>query len=141
MSPRTFDEEPTVIVERRTEGSPGAFLAGMAIGAGIALLLAPQTGRDLRRNLGRTARRAKRSANQLARDLREKAEDAYTDTRHEVEARVADARDTLRERRQDMTDAVRSGRAAAREARTAFERRLAESRSSRTAEPGGNEGD
>jgi gas vesicle protein len=141
MSPRPFDDEPTVIVERRNGSSAGAFLAGIALGAGLALLLAPQTGHELRRQIRRSARRARRSANELARDLRERAEDAYADARSEVESRVSDAKEAIRDRRQDVTDAVKSGRVAAREARTAFERRLAESRHGRPAADGGAEGD
>ena len=131
---RNFDEEPTVIVERRNGGGTGVFLAGLAIGAGLALLFAPSSGAELRRNMRRTARRAQRTAGHIARDVRERATDAIADARAGVETRIKDARTVLRERRQDMNDAVRSGRAAARDARTAFERRLAEVRSSR-AEP------
>ena len=128
---RNFDEEPTVIVERRNGGGTGVFLAGLAIGAGLALLLAPSSGAELRRNMRRTARRAQRTAGHIARDVRERATEAIAEARDEFESKVKDARDVLRERRQAMNDAVRSGRAAARDARTAFERRLAESRANR----------
>ncbi|NUQ13353.1 MAG: YtxH domain-containing protein, partial [Gemmatimonadaceae bacterium] len=53
---RHIDEEPTVVFERRGSGGPGMFLAGLAIGAGLALLLAPSSGAELRRNLRRSAR-------------------------------------------------------------------------------------
>jgi gas vesicle protein len=135
MSLRNYDDEPTVIVERRDGAGAGMFLAGLAIGAGLALMMAPQSGAEFRRHLRRTARRARRSANDLAREVRERAEDAYAGAREEVESRVADARDVLRERRSDMKDAVRSGRDAARDARVAFERRLSEARAGRNAEP------
>lgn len=137
---RHIDEEPTVIVERRNGSSTGVFLAGLAIGAGLALLFAPSSGAEMRRNLRRSARRAQRSAGHLARDMRERAGDAIAVARDEVETRVKDARTMLRERRQDMNDAVRSGRAAARDARSAFERRLAESKTNRpeTGEAGGD---
>ena len=123
---RNFDEEPTVIVERRNGGGTGVFLAGLAIGAGLALLLAPTSGAELRRNMRRTARRAQRTAGHIARDVRERAGEAIADAREEFESRVKDARSVIRERRKDVNDAVRSGRAAARDARSAFERRLAE---------------
>ncbi len=137
---RHIDEEPTVIVERRNGSSTGVFLAGLAIGAGLALLFAPSSGAEMRRNLRRSARRAQRSAGHLARDMSERAGDAIAVARDEVETRVKDARTMLRERRQDMNDAVRSGRAAARDARSAFERRLAESKTNRpeTGEAGGD---
>lgn len=128
---RTFEEEPTVIVERRSSGGTGVFLAGLAIGAGLALLFAPSSGSELRRNMRRTARRAQRTAGHIARDVRERAGEAIADARDEFDARVKDARSAVNERRQDVNEAVRSGRAAARDARSAFERRLAEARASR----------
>lgn len=140
MSNRTYDDEPTVIVERRSAGGAGMFLAGLAIGAGLALLMAPQSGTELRRQLRRSARRAQRSAREMARDVRERAGDLYADAREELDSRVDDAREVLRERRRDVKDAVRNGREAAREARVAFERRLSEARSTRPAEPADGEG-
>jgi gas vesicle protein len=131
---RHIDEEPTVIVERRNGGGTGVFLAGLAIGAGLALLLAPSSGVELRRNLRRTARRAQRTAGHFARDVRERATEAIADAREGLETRVDDARSMIRERREDVDNAVRTGRAAAKDARTAFERRLAQARASR-AEP------
>ena len=128
---RNFDEEPTVIVERRNGGGTGVFLAGLAIGAGLALLFAPSSGVELRRNMRRTARRAQRTAGHIARDVRERATEVISDARAEIDSRVKDARTVLRERRQDVNDAMRSGKAAARDARSAFERRLAESRATR----------
>jgi len=69
---------------------------------------------------------------EIARDVRERATEAITEAREEFETRVKDARGVIRERRRDVNEAVRSGRAAARDARSAFERRLAEARASRT---------
>jgi hypothetical protein len=40
----------------RSSSSVVGFMIGAAIGAGIALLLAPESGRDTRRRLGQTAR-------------------------------------------------------------------------------------
>ena len=37
-----YDREPYVIVERRESAGVGPFLIGLAFGAGVALLLAPQ---------------------------------------------------------------------------------------------------
>ena len=47
---------PYVIVERREIGV-GPFLIGIALGAGVALLLAPQSGEETRRGIARRARR------------------------------------------------------------------------------------
>ena len=54
-----------------------AFLAGALIGGGVALLLAPQSGTELRGMLSNYANRAKE-------DLLEKAEEAYDKGEEEV---------------------------------------------------------
>ena len=55
------DTAPVDDVEARDSGSFASFAAGLmlgaALGAGVALLLAPQTGDEARRLLGRRARR------------------------------------------------------------------------------------
>jgi gas vesicle protein len=62
-----------------TDGGSGVrtfvigLLIGTLVGAGIALLVAPQSGRETRRNIARRARR-------LAEDARER----YDDARHEL---------------------------------------------------------
>ena len=50
-----IDDEPYVIIEKNT-GSVGSFLIGIAVGAGIALLLAPQSGEETRAEIARQAR-------------------------------------------------------------------------------------
>ena len=56
--------EPYVIVEKREAGI-GPFLLGLALGAGAALLFAPQTGEETRRGIARRARRAQEAAQDL----------------------------------------------------------------------------
>lgn len=121
------DEDSTVIIERRSAGA-GSFLMGMAIGAGLAMLLTPQSGPELRRTLRQQARRAKRAAGDVTRDVRDRAEHVLEDARSEIEARVDDARTLVDRKRRDLTRAVDAGRTAARDARESFERRLAQSR-------------
>src|SRR4051812_1337229 len=56
-----FDDEDGryVVIEREKEGSSvGAFLLGAAIGAGLALLFAPQSGRETRAAIKRRAKNA-----------------------------------------------------------------------------------
>lgn len=132
MTRNDIDDEATVIVERRSVGV-GAFLVGLLAGAGVALLLAPRTGAELRRELRRGARRARRAARDVARDVRAKTEDAIDDARTELEARIDDARTAVGRRRRDLVRAVDAGRAAARDARESFERRITETRGPRRA--------
>ena len=49
-----YDDERVVIVEREGNGSGlGALLLGLAIGAGAALLLAPESGEAMRARIRR----------------------------------------------------------------------------------------
>jgi gas vesicle protein len=53
------------------------FLAGMGIGAGIALLYAPKTGRDTRRLIGKTARHGRQAVADAGSDLIDKGREFY----------------------------------------------------------------
>jgi gas vesicle protein len=53
------------------------FVAGAAIGASIALLYAPQTGRDTRRLIGKKARQGGDAISDLGRDIADKGRDLY----------------------------------------------------------------
>ena len=44
------DDEPYVVIEK-SSGGIGSFLMGIAVGAGIALLMAPSSGMETRRRL------------------------------------------------------------------------------------------
>jgi gas vesicle protein len=52
-----------------------AFLVGGAIGAAIALLYAPQSGRETRKDIKRTARRVKNEAVDLVEDTIDRVDD------------------------------------------------------------------
>lgn len=105
--------EPAVVIERRGGGAGSGialFLLGAAVGAGLALLFAPQSGEETRADIRRGARRLKRKA----RDLAETGREAVDDLKRQ-------GRDTV-------DDLKRQGRAAARDARAALEERLARHR-------------
>lgn len=51
-----------------TKTIAGAFLLGGLIGAGIALLYAPKSGRETRKDISKAARRVKRDAVELVED-------------------------------------------------------------------------
>jgi len=76
-----------------------AFLLGAAVGAGVALLLAPQSGEETRRRLGETARK-------LGDDLDDK---------------VRSAREEVKHRAGDIKAAIGAGREAYGRARTGEE--------------------
>jgi hypothetical protein len=67
--------QPAVVIERRGGGGGIAmFLLGLAVGAGIALLYAPQAGDETRALLRRKARRMKRTVRDAAEDARDEIE-------------------------------------------------------------------
>jgi len=54
----------------------GFFVAGAGIGAGLALLFAPRSGKDARRYLARRAEEGKEYVSTTGRDILRQAEDA-----------------------------------------------------------------
>jgi len=70
-------------------GAIGAVLMGGLIGAAIALLYAPQSGRETRKDIKRTARRVRNSAA----DLIEDTIDDVNDLANDLKARAADIAD------------------------------------------------
>jgi gas vesicle protein len=121
------DEEAYVIIERNS-GSVGSFLMGIAIGAGIALLMAPQSGPETRRRIRVRARRVSDSAVGLAQDVTGTVADSFADARRRVEDRIDSAREAIEFKRQQVTRAMEAGRVAAQQAREELERRLAETK-------------
>ena len=123
-----FDEnEPYVVIEK-TDGSTGSFLIGLAIGAGVALLFAPRTGYETRRELQRGARRVRDAAQGAAEDLTGSVVDTFNEARLQVEERIDTARQAVELKRQQVSQAVHAGRAAAQQARDDLERRIAETK-------------
>lgn len=120
-------DEEVVVVERRGS-SLAPFLAGLAIGAGIALLLAPQSGEETRAQLARSARRMKRAAGEAAEDVADSAQDAWRAAKRSVESRLEVVRDAASDTARAARHAVDAGRGAAQAAREELERRLAEAR-------------
>lgn len=90
--------EPTVVVERRSGGGIGLFILGVAVGAGIALLLAPQSGAETRQDLRRGARRLRRKARVAVEDVRERAEELVRTTSSAARDAAREAREALEER-------------------------------------------
>jgi gas vesicle protein len=76
-------------------GILAAFAVGAVVGAGVALLYAPRSGRETRELLG-----------QKTRDLRDKATDA-----------LDDVKDTFRQKKSELVAAVEAGKQAVREER------------------------
>ncbi|MHB1222835.1 MAG: YtxH domain-containing protein [Gemmatimonadaceae bacterium] len=119
------DDEPYIIIERH-DGSVGSLLLGVALGAGLALLFAPQSGEETRRDIEERARRARVRAGELADEVSASVSGTIDQARSQVEERLDAARGAVDMRRQQVSRAVEAGRAAAQQARHELERRIAE---------------
>lgn len=119
--------EPYVIVERRESGV-GSFIVGLALGAGVALLLAPQSGEETRRGIARRARRAQDAAQDFVEDVSGTVVDKFQEVRTTVEERIEATLDAVDDKKRRVSNAFHAGRAAAREARGELEQRIAESK-------------
>lgn len=117
--------EPYVIVERR-EAGVGPLILALALGAGVALLLAPQSGEETRRELARRARRAQEAAQDLVQDMSGVVADKFHDVRDRVEGTIDATLDAVDAKKRQVANAFDAGRAAARQSREELESRIAE---------------
>ena len=122
-----YPREPYVIIERR-EQSVGSLLIGIALGAGVALLLAPQSGVETRREIARRARRAQDAAQDFVGDMSGTVADKFQEVRASVEERIEATLDAVDDKKRRVSNAFHAGRAAARDARGELEQRIAESK-------------
>ena len=109
--------EPYIVIERDRDGGFGSFILGALVGAGLALLLAPQSGEETQEEIKKQARR-----------FRAQAEERVRAAQGELESRLEQARAGVQSRVEGVRGAVETGRQAAREARSDLERRLDQSK-------------
>lgn len=124
------DDAPVVVVEK-SSGGLGGFLLGVLVGGAVALLFAPQSGEETRRQLQDRGRRLRDAAGDRLDGWGEKIEDGYEEAKAKVEEGFESARRTLGETRDHARDAVDAGKSAVHSARDELERRLATSRRAR----------
>lgn len=118
MRRREFNEDvPYIVVERHEESGIVPFFWGALIGAGIALLFAPRSGRDTRETITQRALRLREAAEDTVRTVQESVTGAVDNVRSQVGGGVERAR-----------SAIDAGRSAARESRADMERRIREAR-------------
>jgi gas vesicle protein len=135
-----YDDERVVIVERESSGSGlGALLLGLAIGAGAALLLAPDSGEATRARIRREAKRAQTRARDKFDEMTDEISETYERTLEAVERKAAQARgavkskaravgDAVETRTRAVGDAVDAGKVAARQAKVELERAVEETK-------------
>jgi gas vesicle protein len=122
-----YVERPYVIVERGGAGAGiGPLLLGLALGAGVALLFAPQSGEETRRAVARRARRAQDAAQDFVGDVSGTVADKFKQVRTTVEERIDATFEAVDAKKRQVSNAVEAGRAAARQTRGELEHRIAE---------------
>ncbi|MEA2761235.1 MAG: hypothetical protein QOD47_519 [Gemmatimonadaceae bacterium] len=122
-----YAERPYVIVERSDAGSGiGPLLLGLALGAGVALLFAPQSGEETRRAVARRARRAQDAAQGFVEDVSGTVAEKFNQVRSSVEERIDATFEAVDAKKRQVSNAVEAGRAAARQTRGELEHRIAE---------------
>ena len=118
------DDDQIIIVEENDSSGITAFLLGAAIGAGLALIFAPQTGAETRQTIKRGAQKAGEATKRAG----EKVTDALAQAKADLESRIDTAKSSLDLKKVQVSRAVDAGREAARAAREDLERRMSEQR-------------
>jgi gas vesicle protein len=119
-------DEPYIVIEKHSSVSD--FLIGALVGAGVALLFAPRSGRETRRQIRRRAREAQERVRDVADTVSGQVVDTFQGARARIEEQLDSARTAIVTKKEQVTRAMEAGRAAAQQARTDLEQRLAETK-------------
>ena len=111
------EDKPVVVIERDGNSGTGAFLLGAVVGAGLALLFAPRSGKETQERL-----------KVRARALRDVAQERVRAAQEELEERLGRAGEQVREQIESVRGAVDAGRQAAVDARGELRDRIATSK-------------
>jgi gas vesicle protein len=144
-------DDPYIVIEKHN-GGVGDFLLGALIGAGVALLFAPRSGRETRADISRRARAAQDRVRDVAEGVTEQVVDSFEGAKTRIEEQIETARSAIVAKKEQVSRAMEAGREAAHQARNDLERRLAETkaaynagadvaRAGRPAAPVGSNGD
>ncbi|MCE5313222.1 MAG: YtxH domain-containing protein [Nitrospiraceae bacterium] len=85
-----------------------AFLAGGLIGAGIALLYAPQSGKKTRRDIQRTARKLKNAGYEIVDETIEKVSEVVEDVKDRAEELLHQGKELTDDVRKDLASRLDS---------------------------------
>jgi gas vesicle protein len=122
---RYLVDRPYFVVDRQEPGL-GSLILGLALGAGVALLFAPQSGEETRKGLARSAKRAQQAAQDFVEDVSGTVADKFNDVRATVEERIDATFEAVDAKKRQVSNAFEAGRAAARQTRGELEDRIAE---------------
>ena len=121
-------DEPYVVIEKHESAGITPFLVGLAVGAGVALLFAPRSGRATRRDIKRRAMRVRQAAEDTVTGVADTVAEGFNAARQRVEDQIDSARQAIDLTKRQVSRAMEAGRAAAEEARVELEQRIAESK-------------
>jgi len=128
MSEYDMDEDERYVVIERSEPGIGSFILGLAVGAGIALLFAPRSGEETRRDLQKRAKRVGDQAQDFVSEMTDSVSQTISSAKEKVENRIDSTRQAVELKKRQVSDAVDAGRAAAQQARVELEQRIAETK-------------
>lgn len=118
---------PRIVIEERG-GGPGAFLLGVLVGAGAALLLAPRSGRETQREIAGVVGGLREAAEGRLDDTRTSVTGLVHRSREAVAGRVHAVRGAVDTKVTQARTAVHEGRSAASQARAELQRRVEEAK-------------
>jgi gas vesicle protein len=78
-----------------------SFLAGAAVGAGLSLLYAPKTGKELREKIG-----------ELTDDAVDKIKTYATEAQEKIKSTIEDSKEVIKEKKTILTSAIEAGKEA-----------------------------
>ena len=133
MRHHDHDDEPYIVIEKHSSGDGGNLLLGVLIGAGVALLFAPRSGEETRRDIRRKARQAGDAVKGVASEVTGQVVDTYEGAKARVEEQIDSARSAIEAKTRQVSRAMEAGREAAHQAREELETRLAETKAAYSA--------
>lgn len=122
------DQDPYEVVYEERGGGFGTFLLGALVGAGVALLLAPRSGRETQGELARVLAGVRDHAGGPVDGTRETLAGWVGRTRGQVTGRLDEVRAAFDDRVDRVRGAVDEGRMAATQARVELRRRVDEAK-------------
>jgi gas vesicle protein len=127
-------DEPYIVIEKHNDA--GSLLVGVLIGAAVALLFAPKSGRETRGEIRRKARQAGDAVKGMAEEVTGQVADTFESAKARVEEQIDHVRDAVVTRKRQVSRAIEAGRDAALQARLELESQLAETKAAYNAGAG-----
>ena len=92
---RDQGDVPYIVIERESGGGLGSFVLGALVGAGLALLFAPQSGRETQEEIKDQARKLRSAAEERVRDAHRHLEERFEVAKEGVHARVDSVKEAV----------------------------------------------